>query len=770
MSRIAGLVWILAAALTDSTIASAETGGDESVPSAATAPNAPSAPNPASATTQDANPAENTGETQARASEPDESIERLTVLGTPLGNYRPTGPTAGSRLNMELMEIPKSVQVVPREVIDDQQALTPNEITRNVSGVQQAGAYYGNDERFIIRGFRQQNSYKDGIRGAPINGWSDNVAATDVANLDRVEVIKGPSAILFGRVEPGGIVNFITKRPQAETSAFARQRFGSFDLYRTEVDLNTASDDGTIAGRVVAAYQNNGSFVDFAGGERAFFAGALSWNIAKDTDVHLRSEFLYDQNLPPSGLPVVKDPDSPGRMILPGVPYDQFLGDPQVGGRTSKVFEQFVEVVHQHNDALTLTFRGSYQPTWSTNGDIELWTWVPPFWNPEDQTIARTLFDSDFDAWNATAQLWAAAKYEIPASWLPEALPGIEGEFLTGLEWNRRQSNGSREIAQFSRINPFDPVYTGYELAPDPKLEVLETSNYLAQEFSLILENRLSLGDAATLLVGVRTGYTEVRTSFAFEPVVFLPAEGSLYEVPATPFVGLLARPWEPLALFASYSTSYQPPLIPYQTESGATVKSETGEQWEVGLKWESDDGGFLASLSGFAVARRDMVTGDPFNPLFYINIGEQRTRGIELDMGGELLPGWRIIASYALLDARITEDDISGLQGNQLFAVPRNSGSVWTTYNFTDGALEGLGGGVGVFVRGTIQNDNANTLELPASASVDAMISYRWGPIEFRLNGNNLSNEKSYLPINTAYRVFPVPPRNFLGSIALRL
>ena len=702
---------------------------------------------------------------------PDESVERLTVLGTALGSYLPFGPTAGSRLNMELMEIPKAVQVVPREVIDDQQAITPNEVTRNVSAVQQAGANYGNDERFIIRGFRQQNAYKDGIRGSPVDGWSDNVAATDVANLEAVEVIKGPAAILFGRVEPGGVVNYITKRPGPQNAAFFRQRFGSFDLYRTEVDLNAATADGTVAGRVVSAYQNSGGFVDFTGGERAFFAGALYWRIGGKTHVRLRSEFLYDQTIGPVGLPVVQAGDSPDkRRLLPGVPYDQFLGEPEISGRTTKAFEQFVEIVHQPSDAVTLTFRGAYLPTWTTNRDIELWTWVPPFWNPESETLARTFFDGRFDAWNATAQLWAATKYEIPVSWLPAALAQIEGELLAGLEWNRRQADGSRVIAQFSRINPFQPVYTGYELAPEPRLESLETSDYSAEEFSLVAENRLSLGGGVVLLAGVRTGYTEVKTSFSFDPIIFPPVGGSLYEAPVSPFVGLLMRPWEPLALFASYSTSYQPPRVPTKTEEGSDIKSETGEQWEVGLKWESDGGRLMAGVSGFSVKRRDMVTADPFNPVFYFNIGEQKTRGFEFDMGGEILEGWRVIASYAFLDARITEDALLGQEGNQLWAVPRNSGSVWTTYNFTDGMLDGLGAGFGVFVTGSIPNDNANTLELPARVSLDAMVSYRWGPVEFRLNGNNLTNQKAYLPVNTAYRVFPVPPLNFMGSIALRL
>lgn len=695
-------------------------------------------------------------------------LEPFVVLGRSADAYVSDQPTAASRLDLEILDTPKAVQVVPRAVIDDQQAIVPGEITRNVSGVQQWATAFGSDEAFIIRGFLQQNAYKDGIRGVPLDGFGDQPASTDVANLERVEVIKGPASILFGRVEPGGIVNYVTKRPRTTEAYSIRQRFGSYDFYRTEADATGPIGDGDVAYRAIGAYQRSGGFVDFTSGERAFFSGGLLWQPDADTEVRFRLDYLHDDQLPGVGLPIVDG------AFLPGVPYDRFLGEPTVNRRRSDVLETFVEADHRVSDALQLTLRAAYQPSWVHTADLEIGTYLNPlYWDPETMTLGRTLYDGRFDTYNATVQGWAITSYglgDLAAdadgtwSWLHD----VSGQLVAGLEWETRNAQGERLIADASRIDPFHPVYTGWVI--DPIRQTTETSDYDIEEVSLALENKLGWrDDRVVLLAGVRVGYSELRSTWIYRPILYPDLKGSAYDTPVIPFVGLLGRPLPSLSVYGSYSESFQPTRIPRETKSGDPLEPETGQQWEGGVKYEALDGRLLATASGFRITKQNVVSPDPFNPGFPKNIGEQESKGAELDVAGTILPGWRLIASYAYVDARITDDPSGDTTGNRLFGVPQNSGSVWTTYVFESGTLAGLAGGIGVFVTGDVANDDANSLELPSWTQLDGMLAYTRGPFQVQLNLKNMTDQKAFLAQGNVYRAVPVPPLTVLGSIAWR-
>lgn len=692
-------------------------------------------------------------------------LDPFLVVGEPKG-YVPSGPTAASRLDLELMDTPKAVQVVPEAVIEEQQAIVPSEITRNVSGVQQTATTFGSDEAFIIRGFQQQNAYKDGIRGVPVDGFADQPASTDVANLQRVEVIKGPASILFGRVEPGGIVNYVTKIPLDAPAYSIRQRFGSYDFYRTEADLTGPIGESDVSYRAIGVYQRSDGFVDFTKGQRTFLSGSLLWQPDPDTVVRFRADYLYEDAIPQVGLPIVNG------VFLPDVPYDRYLGEPSVNRRISNVLETFLEADHRVNDALQLTLRAAYQPSWVHTNDLELGTYLNPlYWDPVDMTLGRTLYDGRFDTYNATVQGWAITSYALgdlsgtpDESWLGD----FTGQLVTGLEWQTRDAQGVRLIADSSRIDPYHPVYTGSVVSPTR--QTTETSDYNIEEVSLAIENKLGWrDDLMVLLAGVRVGYSALETDWIYRPVLYADLHGRSYDTPVTPFVGLLGHPVPELSLYGSYAESYQPTRVPRETKSGDPLEPETGQQWEGGVKYEALEGRILATATGFRITKQNVVSTDPFNPGFPKNIGGQLSKGAEVDVAGTILPGWRLIASYAYIDARITEDSTDLIVGNRLFGVPLNSGSFWTTYVLDAGMLAGLGGGIGVFFMSGAENDDANSLELPGWVQLDSMLSYVRGPFEVQLNLKNMTNEKAFLAQGNVYRAFPLTPFTALGSIMLR-
>ncbi|MGQ0593352.1 MAG: TonB-dependent siderophore receptor [Gammaproteobacteria bacterium] len=227
-------------------------------------------------------------------------LDPITVEGQATGDagYASGVASSATRLPAPILDTDRSVQVVNEQLMKDRAILDPQEAIQNVSGVQRGFSRTGVGEAYTIRGFAQQALFKDGFRVAvspatfsPFTFEGPN----DVANLERVEVLKGPSSLLYGRGEPGGTVNYVTRTPDSENDAGFQQYFGNFDFYRTEVYANGASgagtsDPGRFAARLDVAYQTNDSFIDFVEADRAFVAPSTRWKISPETTLTLRGE------------------------------------------------------------------------------------------------------------------------------------------------------------------------------------------------------------------------------------------------------------------------------------------------------------------------------------------------------------------------------------------------------------------------------------------------------------------------------------------------
>jgi len=225
--------------------------------------------------------------------------------------------------------------------------------------------------------------------------------------------------------------------------------------------------------------------------------------------------------------------------------------------------------------------------------------------------------------------------------------------------------------------------------------------------------------------------------------------------------VGIVYQPIEPISLYASYSRSFQATSI----FSPAEPEPERGEQYEVGVKADLSDQ-LSATLAFFDLTRSNLPTPDPDNPGLSIQVGEQRSRGIELNVSGEILPGWNIIAGYAFTDAEITEDNNFEV-GNQLNNVPKNAVNLWTTYEIQSGNLQGLGFGLGVFFTGKRQGDLANTFELPSYTRTDVAVFYNRDNFRAAFNVRNLFDVEGFVSAQSRTRVFPSEPLTVVGSLS---
>ncbi|MEL7314136.1 MAG: TonB-dependent receptor, partial [Cyanobacteria bacterium J06559_3] len=291
-------------------------------------------------------------------------------------------------------------------------------------------------------------------------------------------------------------------------------------------------------------------------------------------------------------------------------------------------------------------------------------------------------------------------------------------------------------------VNIFDPEIG---VIPRPDLPLAFTTSDTTTNLSqvgLLLQNQVELLPEITLLLGGRVDFfTQSSTAEAIliPGLLNTPARDSEQSQTAfTPRVGIVYQPIEELALYASYSRSFEPNILTATTADGEFLDPEEGEQFEVGLKTELFDGRLAATLSFFDITQTNVAADDPGNVNFVVPIGEQTSRGMELDVTGEILPGWNILAGLSLLDAKI-EESADFPRGSTPRNVPETSASLWTTYEIQSGDLARLGFGLGLFYVGERPGDNANTFTLNEYLRTDAAIYYRQNDVRLGLNFRNL-------------------------------
>jgi len=278
-------------------------------------------------------------------------LPTLTVTGEPWDDtsYNVPNASTATKTDTPIMETPYSIQVVPQQVLQDQQVFRLEKALQNVSGVIRFPANQNSTDQFLLRGFDNQTYYRDGFR---FDASSGGTRSRDTANLERIEVLKGPGSILYGRAEPGGIINLVTKQPLATAFYGLQQQFGSFDFYRTAADATgPLTKDDTLLYRFNLAYENAGSFRELVEGDRVFLAPALRWNPSDRTQVNFELEYSDLHQVAEPGVPVFGNRPAP-------VPRERNLMDPYaridndrvlVGLNWSHAFDEHWTLRHRFN-------------------------------------------------------------------------------------------------------------------------------------------------------------------------------------------------------------------------------------------------------------------------------------------------------------------------------------------------------------------------------------------------------------------------------------
>lgn len=669
-------------------------------------------------------------------------------------DYHVPDAVTATKTDTPVIDTPVSIQVVPQEVIQDQQAIRLKDAVKNVSGVTEGFGYGNYLERFMIRGFLSNRSqYRDGFLNYDTN--------LSLANADRIEVLKGPASVLYGRLEPGGLINIVTRRPQREPYYSLQQQIGSFNTHRTTADLTgPLMKERALSYRLNFEYLNQDGFrdFDFDSTRRKFVAPSLTWRPGKGTRLDLDLVYQDEDTFLDGGIPAIGDRPAP-------IPITRIFGEPGLGP-TSHTEYLWTAVTLSQEITNQWKARGRFQMQKGDGfyggnfgvGDLDETTGI----------LNRTFgfFPYDTAVYFGTVDLTGRF-----------STAGLDHTLLFGADYyiaDYEEPNGLWLDGPFP-INIFNPVYGTVDVNAIRSTPPNSFFAWKDKWYGVYVQDQIAVGERWHFLAGGRYDHAWKKQICCPPPGVTPDPETDIIETndrKVTPRAGLLYHPVSWLGLYGSYVEGFNSANLGRDI-NGNPLEPELSRQYEAGLKAERADRRLSGSLALFDLTKKNIVTPVPGQPGVVDVTGEARNRGIELDVSGALSDDWRLIASYAYIDSEITKDrDEAGgpaNQGHRLSNVPRHSGSLWTRYEFTTVGLPGLTAGGGVFLVGQRQGNDANNFQLPGYGRVDAALGYsrKVGPTRLtaQFNVENLF-DKVYYVSSQGRNSIPGAPRTLLGSL----
>jgi len=633
------------------------------------------------------------------------------------------------------METPVSIQVVPPQVLKDQQAIELERVLENVSGVypEQGGNF---TNVFNVRGFRTFTYYRDGM---PIEGALTQAGTREMGNIERVEVLKGPASFLYGRINPGGLVNMVTKQPLDQPYYSMQQQFGSYQHYRTTADATgPLTEDNTLLYRFNFTHETFDSFRNFVEGKRLFIAPVMQWNISNRTQITFELEYQENETFLDYGFPAIGDrpADLPRSRHLGGEPFNKDKSNYILGGfHWSHAFDDNWSLQHRFN-VLHSKENGT--------GSFPLGV------GADGRTLARTISgfkDNKVDAYITTVNL--NGSFETF---------GLKHTLLIGGDYYNFNTTTVFFDGPLNSVDIFNPMFSSGPAVVGNEFPV---DNH-KDRYGAYIQDQIELPFNVFLMAGGRFDFARLDNRIS---------QRKQNEDALKPRVGLLWQALPQLSFFGSYVEGFGSDDFFIVNPDGSTLDPDTSQQWEAGVKTELLDGRFQGTLSFYDLTKQNIATPDPTRPRFSVATGEARNRGIELDLTAEILPGWKTIGVYSYIDSEITKDN-SGNKGNRFVNVPRHGGSFWSTYTFQENELRGVTLGAGVVARSEREANNANTVQLPGYALVHLLSSYSWNigatRMTAQLNVNNLLDKK-YFPSSFnggRNRIDVGAPRVFLGML----
>ncbi|MEB0044276.1 MULTISPECIES: TonB-dependent receptor [unclassified Pseudomonas] len=657
---------------------------------------------------------------------------------SPVKSYRALRSASATKTDTALRDIPQSISVIPISVLKDLGSSNVERALDFAGGVSKQNNFGGLTlYEYSVRGFTTSEFYMDGFsanRGYP--------STPDVANIERIEVLKGPAASLYGRGDPGGTVNIVTKKPQPEAFTTLQTSADSWDRYRTALDLNTPLDDnGNLLSRVNLAVEDNNSFRDHVGSQRLFVAPSFSFQLSPETQLLVESEFVRHSSTFDRGI--VAPNNKPG-----GVSRSTFLGEPDDGDIDNHNNRLQAALEHQLNDSWKLRLASHYK-------EGKLWGFASESraLNVDGHSVNRRYRERENDWHDSITQLELRGVFDL-GSWQHEVLIGSEYE-------NYRKNERVTTFAGGPyAIDIYRPIYG--QPKPDGARSGSDFFEHVESQ-ALNLQDQIIFNEKWRGMLGARFEHFEQSVDDHTRSATQRQNHDAL-----TQRAGLLYQ-WTPeVGVFANASTSFKPNNG--LDAVGKSFDPEEGVGYEIGIKSELFDDRLSSTLAVFHIEKKNVLALDPGTDTSRA-MGKARSQGLDLQVTGQVTDAVRLIAAFAYIDAQVTEGDSVIPTGSPILGVAKRSGSLLGVYEFQDGHLRGSDVGAAFTYVGDRSGEAGSEFELPAYHTVDLLAHYKASEsVTVGLNLNNLFDEHYFERSYSNYWVTPGDPRNVTVSLTLNL
>ena len=712
-------------------------------------------------------------------------LQEIEIIGRKETTYQNEASFLATKTATPLQEVPQSISYVTKELILDQAAFRLNDVVKNMSGVNQFSFY--ND--VTIRGFRvsgQRNS------GNLINGmrsftsfWKQQL----IPHIERVEVIKGPASALFGNASPGGVINRVTKKPLDESRQSITTTVGSFSTLRTLADFTgPMTEDGTLLYRLNLGYENADSFRDLQYDQNLVVAPSFSFLPNDNTRLNMDIVYQSSEGRLDRGQAVFGDGD------LFSVPI-------------TKALNAANDYLREESLNATLSFQHRFSDRIAFNSVYLHSNYREDLLEHRTANAFAALGDGSIDPEQVAMQTfirkrnWTNDNFNNYLT-LDLTTGPLEHQLLVGYDYFRQtlKPGGSQlqarryltaDRTEAKNFNPEQasdfaldengnpiPNVPHFDLTDPAANQLRDMSDYiystrlfpqsLLHNHGIYVQNQVTWG-SLKLLLGLRQEFFIDDLNYRTDE------EEQITQDAFIPRVGLVYELNERVNLYGTYVEGYQPQTasVVNDPNAGGPFDPLTSNLIEFGVKTQWMDNRLSATLAVYQLQQEGDLynANDPNNPDRLVQIGEEESRGVELDITGQILPNWSLAVNYAFNDAFITVSDDETEENRQKPNAPRHTGNLWTKYVIGRGALAGLGVGLGVnFVTerfGSIVPTGANPPLFPGYELVDAAVYYQLEKFRIQVNVNNVLDKTHWVGGYDYIRAFPGAPRNIMTTVS---
>ncbi|KRP69738.1 TonB-dependent receptor [Pseudomonas paralactis] len=665
----------------------------------------------------------------------------------PVQGYHATRSASATRTDTSIHETPQSISVVSKDVVEDIGATRLQDALDYAGGVGRANNFGGQGlTTFTVRGFTTGEFYRNGF---PINRGYPNMP--DANTIERLEVLRGPATMLYGRGDPGGTFNVVSKQPLAERTVTLGSQLNDQGMKRGTLDASGPLDEeGRLAYRLNVVGEGGDTFRDHVETERYGVTPVVTWQATDDTKVTFEGDFMRNNHPLDRGL--TRFPNQRGTPSR-----DTFWGDKDAGK------------LHNDNNMAQLRFEHALNDNWTLGGGFQ---WLdgslkgnaieangPGSLGADGRTLQRNF--------NYRKLEWTDKDYQLNLTG-HFSTGGFDHTLLTGIEY---EDYDYKSIIQRSSadagtypIDIFDPVYG----QPRPALTRTPTHDKEnLKTYAAFVQDQVALTERLKVLAGARFE----RFEHDYENYVSRDKNWQAADNAVTPRVGVIYDLTDTVAVYADAARSFKPNTG--ASREGGGFAPEKGKSYEMGIKWEALDRQLSVDAAIYQIEKKNVLAIDPADPTSTLNVatGQVRSRGFDLNVAGNLTPEWRVIGGYAYVDAEVTRDTTLR-SGTRLMNIPRNSFSLLNVYEFQDGALKGLGLGAGGKYVDQRAGQTANTaFSMDAYTVVDLLGYYKVNEqVRLNLDVKNLFNREYEEGAFGNIYAYPGAPRTVQVGIAYTL